>query len=915
MDTLIFTNSIRVLVASLALLFAVGAGTGSAAGPGEWTVRVAPGGHLATWTSPDPLPTGSARPEIRLDGQTLGPATVSADGREVSILVPGAERPDADRLDVRLSGQDLDNPAVGPAPPSAPPLIAPAGTPAKLDFDPGVRGDLPIRIFEYRQPSFRYAGLRRKLEVQGHVVAPADPSVAAGSPLVLFLHGRHSACYRSGSLPWAGGNWPCPRATKPTPSLRGYDYLQRTLASQGFVTVSIAANAINGQDHTAPDGGARARATLVRHHLNLWASWVGTGRRAADLDRVVLVGHSRGGEGVNRAAEEIPVAAPYRIVGQVLLAPTNFARQTAAYVPTVTVLPYCDGDVSDLQGQAYTDDSIGLAVGDISIKSSVTMFGANHNFFNTEWTPGRSVALSDDDSVAPEHSLCGSRGSTRLTAGQQRRVARSYVAGAIQVMAGTDQRPAVLFDGSRVRVGPVDRARVISQSVGGGKLTLVPGRGLKLAGGNRPGVRICPGYAGGNSVLNCGAFADPEITPHWPGTVPPGRPTRPALALGWKIPGRTARLETGRDLDLTGRSSLDLRVVVDPGTRATRLGVTLTDANGNSLTLSPNGDGRVDAMPRDRGLNPATPGRYLARTLRVPLPTDGADPIDLGRIREVALTGRSKPDCGSGCPAASRVWILDVSARSSGPIPSAPDTRLPLIRLKPVIRREGDADRQLVRVPFEITGEITDPHARIRVVVGGDLDRSAPRPFDLILQPGQRTGSIPIRYRGNRVANLARTISVTGYPLRGVTPWPGEARLRLRDDDPKPRLLVRRLDRSVRAGRPARWRVELTEPIGWDATIEARFARTPGLSRMTLRDLPGRWVRNRLFGAEQLPPDTALTNRNLWFYHSISRATGRTTITIPTVQRGSRVARGIRLRLKVTGFPSRLTAPVRVLPG
>ena len=102
----------------------------------------------------------------------------------------------------------------------------------------------------------------------------------------------------------------------------------------------------------------------------------------------MLVGHSRGGEGVDRASIQIPLSAPYRIAGQVLVAPTDFGIQTAPYVPTVTLLPYCDGDVSDLQGQKFTDVSRDLAAGDTSLKSSVLVMGANHNFFNTEWTPG-----------------------------------------------------------------------------------------------------------------------------------------------------------------------------------------------------------------------------------------------------------------------------------------------------------------------------------------------------------------------------------------------------------------------------------------------------------------------------------------------------------------------------------------------
>ena len=41
----------------------------------------------------------------------------------------------------------------------------------------------------------------------------------------------------------ASGDWPCPAGWKPVPSQTGYRYVADVLASQGYLTVSIAANA------------------------------------------------------------------------------------------------------------------------------------------------------------------------------------------------------------------------------------------------------------------------------------------------------------------------------------------------------------------------------------------------------------------------------------------------------------------------------------------------------------------------------------------------------------------------------------------------------------------------------------------------------------------------------------------------
>ncbi|MDD9204866.1 hypothetical protein PU560_00135, partial [Georgenia sp. 10Sc9-8] len=65
-------------------------------------------------------------------------------------------------------------------------------------------------------------------------------------------------------------------------------------------------------------------------------------------------------------------------------------------MPTYTVLPYCDGDVEDLMGQHYYEDSR-YAADDNVLRATGLIMGANHNYFNTFWTPGLyDFAVSDD---------------------------------------------------------------------------------------------------------------------------------------------------------------------------------------------------------------------------------------------------------------------------------------------------------------------------------------------------------------------------------------------------------------------------------------------------------------------------------------------------------------------------------------
>jgi hypothetical protein len=82
---------------------------------------------------------------------------------------------------------------------------------------------------------------------------------------------------------------------------------------------------------------------------------------------------------------------------------------------------------------------------------------------------------------------------------------------------------------------------------------------------------------------------------------------------------------------------------------------------------------------------------------------------------------------------------------------------------------------------------------------------------------------------------------------------------------------------------------------------------------MRLRDLPERWAGKHLFLDGTLPDSTRLTDRSLWFVTSPGLKRRR-VIAIPTVHRADGKVRGLRLRLNVAGFRTRLTPIIRVKP-
>ncbi len=384
-------------------------------------------------------------------------------------------------------------------------------------------------------------------------------------PLVLVLHGRHSTCYRGGADGHASGDWPCPTGWRPVPSHTGYRYLADRLASQGVLVVSIAANGINGQDGLFADGGAFARSRLVRHHLAQWAEWSAHGgdpwsnrfEGRVDLDRVVLVGHSRGGEGVERAAIDSEPDDPWQVRGLVLIGPTAFGRQVAPGIHTAVLLPFCDGDVSDLQGQQYVDIGRDLTV-DRALRASVMAMGTNHNYYNTEWTPGLSQSPAWDDWFDPGDSQCGENGEERLSPAEQQAVGLAYTAALVDlaVRGGAESLP--LLDGTRVKPASIGRANAFVHALGGNKrLLYAAGRGTAVEATGLT-VRECRGYfLAGPFDLRPGCSSEDyfELTPHWqPMSFVETAPAPRALKVEWleawrqrRNPGPGARGRCGRD--------------------------------------------------------------------------------------------------------------------------------------------------------------------------------------------------------------------------------------------------------------------------------------------------------------------------------------------------------------------------------
>ncbi len=318
--------------------------------------------------------------------------------------------------------------------------------------DPGTTGPNAVTREEYNYGNsvFRPAGFPISVEVRASVHYPT--TLAGGPyPVVVFMHGRHATCYRNTT---ATLRWPCLSNEQPIPSFQGYDYIAQTLASNGYVVVSVSANGINAYDNNVNDLGMQARAELIQHHLGRLNTFNTAGAAPFgtkfvgkfDLARVGTMGHSRGGEGVvKHYTYNTSLGSPYGIKAVLPLAPVDFNRPVVNNAALEVILPYCDGDVSDNQGVHFYDDARYNVAGDTGAKHTVQVMGANHNFYNTVWTPGMFPAGTADDwgyvTGGSVDGHCGTvAGNKRLTSAQQRGTGLAYLSAFMRAYVGGESQ-------------------------------------------------------------------------------------------------------------------------------------------------------------------------------------------------------------------------------------------------------------------------------------------------------------------------------------------------------------------------------------------------------------------------------------------------------------------------------------------
>jgi hypothetical protein len=471
-------------------------------------------------------------------------------------------------------------------------------------------------------------------------------------PVVIILHGNHPGC------PVPEGDmvdrWPCDPEVERR-NYVGFDYLVKNLAAEGYVALSININAEYTFGFGEPIPFERLK-QLVDLHLEALATAGGAGMNnfgvelegRVDLSRMAFIGHSQGAEGafwlIQQAGLELPDAFSKVGYGPVygllmIASAANWAGAEGARLPLAAILPSCDRDVFNQDGQLYYEITR-LDPQQTSWASSVWLERANHNYFNH--------TLSDEAVSRPGRPDCESL----LEPATQQAFLSDYTLAFMNSIFNSD--PAAIK-----QLGMDSQAYVPDDLFG------LPARIAALAPGSDRVSLLVPTSETeletnllGGSVTTVGVTTffceEGYYTPFVkPGSEPCKRvnlviPGYPAMVvISWEQQGAELRFSLPERIDLSQYNAISLRAAIDPLSILNTWGadqaftIQLVDKQGNTYAMSTQEDEPALRFPdgyeeeNDTFDGGMFTGRVPLLTIRVPL--SSFPDVNLSQIREAVL--------------------------------------------------------------------------------------------------------------------------------------------------------------------------------------------------------------------------------------------------------------------------------------
>ncbi|PWD51623.1 alpha/beta hydrolase [Serinibacter arcticus] len=242
-------------------------------------------------------------------------------------------------------------------------------------------------------PTAAAAQRPESMQIRGALYYPADRDEP--SPVIVLVHGNHGSCD-------SGQNAAAMSCAEFKRNEAGYAYLGENLATWGYTVFSVSQDQLMMRQDNAKGKGMHQRRLMIAGALDALTAANAPGGLPLDVNttigdtlsgrldmtRIGLMGHSRGGDAVTSFIDynRIRTDGPrYPLRGVISLAPVDYERKAPYGTPYLSILPWCDGDVSNLQGARFFERGQYVNGEDPFPLIQSSQLGANHNWYNTVW--------------------------------------------------------------------------------------------------------------------------------------------------------------------------------------------------------------------------------------------------------------------------------------------------------------------------------------------------------------------------------------------------------------------------------------------------------------------------------------------------------------------------------------------------